>query len=941
MRLVFNIIFILIINFCALGQALEIKGTVKDSANNPLVAASVMLLEPDSSLVDFSEAGLDGSFVFKKIPTGKYLVKINYVGYLPLTAPVPAESGKVDLGVLMMAEIDTRLMEVVIKAAKAPMTIRGDTLEYDASQFKVPEGSTLEDLLRRLPGVVVDKDGNIMAEGLNVTKLTVEGKTFFSDDPKIATKNLPAEGISKVQVFDRKTEEQKLMEDKSAAEEKEMNVLLKEEFKKGGFGRITAGIGDIERKELKGNYNRFDSKQQFSFIGVGNNTGRNGLGWDDYEDFLGSSAWGFNTFGLEYGFNSSGGTSFIVFGGGRFNELESRISDAFFDYYDGGFPSSIISGFNYNYDHNKNKLTARYLFNRKENVRNTLSSSKSFLPNQISLNSSTTDFDDLSQAHKAEMMYERELDSLTSVMVMAGYTDVDKQNVLERKSLFSTDNNRPVSDNFNSNNSDFDGQLVQSLVILRRRFKKKGRFLGINSHLIGTGVNTVTLNDANLRFYSSFSRPDSLSFLRQNIVSDADKTQLKANLMYNEPLGKVFFLNTFYNFRTWTQEGNFTATDNENGTSSINENLSRDYENGVTAQRLGSTIKYTKSGFNFLVGYGYQGMTLRGNYIGVANSGLQGNIRQTFGAWINAAEISYQISRSSNLSVSYNKNVSEPSIESLLPIINNLNPLFIQVGNSELLPEISHNGSIYFRSAWPAQGVNLYFNGSYNRYETQIVQKQTVDENLITISQPINFDGGSNLRGYLSFSAPIVIGKIRTSLSTSINRSQNFTIVNEVVNNTITNNIFSRLAFDFTLSDHFALFTDVNFNTSHTEYDISTAQNQNIKRIAYNAQINVNPIKGFFISGRFSQAFFINDRFGENFDVPILNLSLSKQILKANRGEIRLSMYDGFNQNRRINQFASLNTVSESVTNALARYYMLSFTYNIRGVENSVAEREY
>ena len=935
------IIFFLFVHSYLSSQSLEIKGIVKDSTNNPLVAASVMLLEPDSSLVEFTEAGLDGAFFFKKIPVGKYLVKVNYLGYLPYTTALTQESGKIDLGVLRLAEMDTRLMEVVIKAAKAPMTIRGDTIEYDASQFKVPQGSSLEDLLRRLPGVVVDKDGNIRAEGMNVTRLTVEGKTFFSDDPRMATKNLPAEGISKVQVFDRKTEEQKLIDDKSVAEEKEMNVLLKEEFKKGGFGRITAGAGDIDRKELKGNYNRFDTKQQFSFIGVGNNTGRNGLGWDDYEDFMGSSAWGFNTFGLEYGFNSSGGSSFIVFGGGNSDELESRVTDAFFDYNSGGFPRSIVSGVNYNYDHNKNKLSGRYLFNRKGNIRNTISSSQVFLPTQISQNQSNTDFNDLSVAHKAEIFYERELDSLTSITVTGGYTSVDKQNILERFSTFTIDENIPVSNNFNLNNAELEGQMVQGLMILRKRFKKKGRFIGLNSSLSKTGVNTITRNDADLRFFNANTGVDSLTFLRQTIETDADKTQLKANLMYNEPLSKLFFLNSFYNFRTWTQTGSFLATDNENGVNTTNINLSRDYENGVTAQRVGTTLKFTHKGLNLSAGYGYQDIRLRGEYAGVENSGLAGNVNQNFAAWLGVGEASYQINRSTSISLSYAKTVNEPKLELLLPLINNLNPLFIQIGNQELLPEVGYNTSLYFRTAWPAQGINAYFSGSYSAYETQITQNQRVDENLITVSQPINFDGGSNLAGWFNFSAPIIPGKIRTSLYSNISRRQGYTIINDVVNNTISTGINPSLNMDFTFSDYFAMFAGISYGITNTEYDINTGQNQSIKRYSYNAQLNISPIKKFFISGKFVQSFFRNDRFGENFDVPILNVSISKQVLKGNRGEIRVSMYDGFNQNRQISQFATLNTVSESVTNALARYYMLSFTYNIRGVETSVSDREY
>ena len=273
----------------------QVDGVVEDTLNNPLIFATVLLLEEsDSTLVDFTRTEMDGSFRFKDVPRGQHLVKTTYVGYLPLTVPVQAgDQKKVKLGTLKMSEIASELMEVVIKAAKAPMKMRGDTIEYDASTFKVPEGSTVEDLLRRLPGIEVDSDGSINADGKAVDKVTVDGKSFFGSDPKAATKNLPAEGISKVQVFDSKTEEEEITGTVGEAENKTMNLELKEDFKRGGFGKVVAGIGDESRRELKGNYNKFNDKIQFSLVGVGNNTGRNGLSWDDYQDFMGSQSWNF------------------------------------------------------------------------------------------------------------------------------------------------------------------------------------------------------------------------------------------------------------------------------------------------------------------------------------------------------------------------------------------------------------------------------------------------------------------------------------------------------------------------------------------------------------------------------------------------------------------------------------------------------------------------
>jgi hypothetical protein len=916
------------------GQTLDITGTVKDSTGQSLLAASVMLLEPDSSLVEFTDTDLYGEFNFKKVPEGAYLIKITYLGYLPYTVALSKRSGKEDIGTILMAEIDTRIMDVVIREAKAPMRIVGDTLEYDATTFKVPEGSTLEDLLKRLPGVMVDQDGNIRAEGQAVTRVTVEGKTFFSDDPQMATKNLPAEGISKVQVFDRKTEEEKLMGEKASSNEKEMNVVLKEDFKKGGFGKITAGAGNIDRRELKGNYNRYDDKQQLSLIAVGNNTGRNGLGWNDRQDFLGSSAYGFSTFGLDYGFGSSGNTQTFIYGGAQGNELESQISSAFFDYSRGGFPSALIGGVNYNYERKKTKLSVRYMGNNKGNIRTTDASSFNFLPNFTTLNQSIANFDDNTTAHKIEAMLEQKIDSLTTLSFVGGYSAVDKQNIRDRNTLIIRNSDIPISSTENFNNELMNGYLITGIAILRRQFKKKGRFLGANSSVSLTDVINTNTNNADFVFFAEEpSGQDSLSFLRQNVDSDANKNQWSANIMFNEPLGKKFFLNTFYNFRTWTQDGLFIAVDQENGANLINPNLSRDYENSVTTQRGGSTLKYNHEGFNVAVGAGYQTMELMGVFSGVADNQLSGFVNQRYNAPIYYAEIRNQFGRRTDLNLTFNRSVSEPSLENLLPLVNNLNPLYITEGNPELLPQVSNRFSLNFSTSKPVTGTNFYLYGSYDRYINQIIQAQTVDANLITFSRPVNYDGGD--RGYTgyNFSTPIKTGKLQLRYNGSLSLSNTFAIINEVLNETTIVGYNQSLRFDLTLSDRLSIYTGGGYSQSFTSYDISTSQNQTINRLNYDIDVNAKLFTGLVLSGKFTHSYFRNERFGQNFDLPILNISLSKQVLKQNRGEVRLSLYDAFDRTREINQFASLNQVSESVTTTLARYAMLSFTYNIRGAK--------
>jgi len=217
--------------------------------------------------------------------------------------------------------------------------MRGDTIEYDASTFQVPEGSTVQDLLRRLPGIELSQDGSIKSDGKDVTKVTVDGKQFFGSDPDVATKNLPAESVSKVQVFDTQTEEEEATGIDSKSDDKTMNLELKEGYKKGGFGKILGGVGTEKRAELKGNYNKFNEKIQFSVVGVGNNTGRNGLSWNDYRDFMGSQSFNFSG-SSAYGFG--GGRRYYSFGGGN-NGIESSIQSLFFGGSDnGGFPQITL-----------------------------------------------------------------------------------------------------------------------------------------------------------------------------------------------------------------------------------------------------------------------------------------------------------------------------------------------------------------------------------------------------------------------------------------------------------------------------------------------------------------------------------------------------------------------------------------------------------------------
>jgi hypothetical protein len=887
-------------------------------------------------MIEFARTDLDGSFKFRRVENGKHLVKITYLGFIPITVDASSLNGEnLNLGRLEMVEIAEELMEVVIRAAKAPMKIRGDTIEYDATTFKVPPGSTVEDLLKRLPGMEVDPDGTLMSEGKEISQVTVDGKKFFGTDPKAATKNLPAEGISKVQVFDRKTEEEEITGATAEAETKTMNLELKDDFKKGGFGKVTGGIGTATRAEIKGNYNKFNEKIQMSVIGVGNNTGRNGLSWDDYQDFMGSNSFNFND-GGDYGFGGGKGRHFINFGGGDESGIESSIQSVFFNgRNNGGFPENYNGGGSFNYDHNKNKFNSVYYYNQTGLNRETKRRSENYFSDFTSQSDGTDFNDNLSAGHRGEFVYEKEIDSLHTIKFSANLAAIGKNNQSYGNTLLSRNGIATTSSAYD-NILKSNGYLLNGQFLLRKKFQKKGRSMGLNVSYLNTSLDDEgTLNSTNT-FLGANEIMDSVSIIDQINNSLATKNQFKANAIFVEPLSKRFFFQTFFNHSTRIEDGDRDVFDITPEGEKINGFLSRVFENQITLNRLGAQLRYSYKGVNLSVGSAFQHFNLTGLYDGKGAENINGIIDRKYSKWIPHASLNMAPVKNSYLSLSYNVRAQEPSIGNLQPIVDNRNPLFIREGNPNLVPSISHNASLYFSLSKPATSLRFSVNGSYDYNVDEIIMDQTVDENLVTYSKPINYTGGQNVSFYSNVSVPLLRNKITARFNFSSNIRKSFAFVNTLLNETNSIGYRPGLRLNFTFSEDLSLYANANYNIINTKFNISTSQNQRTVNSSYGVEFNAKTILGLYLNSKFSYNQYSNERFGFNQSVPLLNVSLYKRFLKDNKAELRLSMYDGLNQNLSVSQYASSYGINTSETFAIGRYVMMSFTYNLRGLKTDV-----
>ena len=904
-----------------------IKGIVTDTSGGEVVLPTVMLLNPeDSTLVNFTRGDDKGAFQLKNVKNQPYLLKISYVGFLPLQVRLdPSATAVNDLGTLKIKPITTELLEVVVKAAKATLSIRGDTIEYDASSFKVPPGSTVEDLLRRLPGIEVDADGNIRAQGKDVKRVYVDGKTFFGDDPKAATKNLGAETLSKVQVYNEQSEQAKLTGVDDGKKEKAMNLELKEEYKKGSFGKITGAVGTEETWAARGNYNRFNQKEQLSFIGYGNNINQTGVNWEDYGEFKGQNT--FSDFDNgDFGFGNNRGWWFGPDSDSPLNNFDGR-----------GFTENFGGGANYNFDDKKSKFNASYFYNQTRLDLDQFSERQSFVGDNSFFNSDTTIRTDFRQNHSLNTRFEKDLDSSNLLIVKANgrfsLNDADQR----QSQLFYLEDGTPTNRLSLDAGNDLESWRLNSAAIYRHRFRKKGRAFaasaGYNLNRSDNAENTLSLN----RFFDANTFTEQV---RQANANDSRSAQVKSSLLFTEPVIKNWFWETFYNFSNTSNEVDRQVADPENNGRRI-DSLSIFYDYGVLYNRLGSSIRYSYKALNISAGVAAQQLTLNGEYAPERGAALLlPPLKRDFLNFTPNFEANYEFPGNVWLNFNYSYQVREPQTNDLQPVPNQNNPLFRTEGNADLDPERYHSFGANV-NYWNAASLsNVGFGMDYDRYDNQIVYSQTVEVidslGIRTTTRPDNFSGGNQWNAYLWSNFPLVKTKLTMNVNGGLNFGTTPAFVNGVENETRNKGYRLNVGLNLTPGQKLILGIGGNLNFNDITYSIQREQNQKIQNHGLNVSTKWQFANKFFLESNFNYSIYRNDRYDFDRDVPIWNASVRRLIGKNNRIEVRLAAFDLLNRRVNITQSGTQNYVTRNIAPTLARYFMLSASYNVRGYENKL-----
>lgn len=926
---------LVLVSFSLIGKAqvsqITIKAQIIDENDEIVPAATVMLLNSkDSTLINYTTSDSQGNFSFKNVKNSGYLLKISHVSFMPVQKNIPiSNQATVDLGIIKLEPIAEILMEVVIKSAQAPIFIKGDTVEYDARLFKVPPGSTVEDLLKRLPGIDVDVSGNISSQGKDIRRVYVDGKTFFGDDPKSATKNLDAQAISKVQVYDDKSEQERLTGIADGNKEKVMNLELKDEFKKGHFGKATlAGGFDDYRKKLlwasKANFNRFNEKHQLSIIGFGNNVNQTGVNWDDYSEFKGSAAFS-NRDNGDFGFGGDGsGFHVMEIGGG-----------GIMGYFDGkGFTKNYGGGVNYNYNTKKINFNASYSYNQTDLNSETFANRQTFLTDTSYLLNTNSASDVFRNSHNISSRIEHNIDSSNTLIFKIYGRFSGNRSIDTRTQLFKTILDQNINKNFTNETDTLDSKVINTLAIYNHSFKKRGRKFAIsgafNYYQSGRMENLINKNE----FFSATTELEQINILNSK---DNDDNTIKSSVLYVEPLSKRFSIFGFYNFRNYSTQSKNLGTDALTNYIMV-DSLSIYYQNKEMFNRVGTSINYNWEGLNISLGGAFQSINLFNKYSVTENSPLLvPELTKTYNNFIPNFTTYYEFPNNLHINLGYSYDINVPSISYLQPIPNLSNRFYKTEGNPDLEPESYHSTDISWTYWNQASFTNIHASAYYYYYDSQIVYNQETKfvEGLgyTTIMKPENLSGGQSVTAYLWSSMPIVKTILTLRLGGSYSYRESPVYINSIRNTTNTNSYRLNLGFNLTLSSKLSLSLGSSGSLSDVSYSIQTSQNQNIINLSASTGIKWQFAKKSFFEANYDFTKYQNDRFELNEVLHLANASIRQILGKNNKFELRLAVFDLLNQNKMISQTPGSNYIETSISPTLARYYMLSVSYNIKGFE--------
>jgi 5-hydroxyisourate hydrolase-like protein (transthyretin family) len=896
-----------------------VKGTVLDTAaRRPVASATITLLQKkDSSLVSFIMTDDKGRFELGSIAAGEYRLLITHLNYHSTSRPVTisAAQPQVDLHNIVMHDLNRTLNEVVVSGEAPPVTLIGDTVQYNAGSFRTQPNASVEQLLKKLPGVQVDKDGTVKAQGQKVNRVLVDGKEFFGNDPKIATRNLPADAVDKVQVYDKMSDAAQLTGFDDGNSEKTINLKLKQDKKKGLFGKATAGAGTNDRYEGRFNVNSFKGARQLSAIGMANNTNGEGFSFMDLMNFSGE----LNRMRQ----SGSGNVGFLM-------NADDPIASMMGNNNSNGIKTIWGGGINYNnIIGNKTDFAGSYFYNRYNPHQESSTQREYFLPDSSYFYNQQSVTDNLNNSHRLNATADISIDSFHSLKLTSSASYQETRNSSYSNYETLSGDHQPANQGFSNSNSSGLGTNFRNDLLFRKKFHRKGRTfsLGIQTSF-NTSESDGSLLSVNHFYNRGSSQPayDSIN-QRNNISGSLNSYNVRA--VYTEPLFKRSLLE-FSISRSNTSSSSEKTTYDYNGQNGkfdqLNPALTNDFENTYGFTNAGGRIRTQQKKYSLAVGLNWQRAALEGKIIAGNKDSV---ISKTFYNLLPSLRFKYDFSRHRHLNINYAAITNQPNISQLQPVPDITDPLNIKEGNPDLQQELTHAVQVNFMSVDPFRNKTLFAFFNLQETENKIVNDDMVDSLGIKRTRPVNVDGVYNMNGTFSLGLPLHVLKGTINISSNMGYSKTKQFINTAANTIRTVTLGPALRFDLSPADKLDLSLGGSFNYYKTTYSLQAANNISYFSQQYEGEVNWQLPARFFLSTSLTYTINSQRAAGFNTQVPLWNASFSRQFLRFNRGELKLSVFDLLNQNVGITRTSNQNYLEDSRITNLRRFFMLSFTYSL------------
>jgi hypothetical protein len=845
--------------------------------------ASLSLLHlPDSMVIRRASCGKNG-FTFNHLKPGQYLLYLSNIGYRDTILSISLKTGETvfNTGAIWLQPAAHSLVEVVVKAIIPPVITKNDTVIYNVSAFKTRPYATVEELLKKLPGIQVDKDGNITMQGEKIQKVFVDGKVFFLNDPKLATQNLLAEMVDKVEAFNEKSERAKLTGIPDQNPEKVINLRLKPDKKKGLFGSGEGGLASQDRYGIKASANYFKGNRYLSAVGSSSNGG-----------------------------NLQGG-------GGTLNNKTNEGS--------------------LNYRNNfgeKWEVTTNYRVSGNNTSNRAYNQRQTFLQDADLLQDKETASSGKQQTHAINGYLQYAIDSVNNIRGDASFEMSDDGNSnmdLTTGQIITINNYRPVNDAFTDNNRSGVRWNGSFSLNYNHRFKKMGRYLGIglnkrNSQSKGQGV-LASLT----RFYSETGlMTDSLA-RDQLSLQKGNGQSYGFSITYTEPLATGQVLDFSYSLsnsrnRSKQETLNYNAvTGKYDEPDSI---ASNSFESGNSSQQVAIGYNYFRKKWQWQAG-----MSLaRNSQLNKDLSGHQMDINQSVINIFPRASLIYSINKQRNLQLNYNGRNRPPSIQELQPLPDYSNPLLIRLGNPALKQEFANEISLRYKDFNAKKDRSLFGQLHFNNTAHKIVNAIRINGQGAQEQQAVNLEGdytiGANIEYSLSFGKRPNRGILRFNSSVRYDNAVN--LVNAEKNVRKTYNWEQAMWAEYYIKEKFGASASARLNGNWSRYSVDAGNTSRLFSHNYIASLYYEFSKAIFISSEINVIINAAEQHLAGTQAAVWNATVMKRLFKNQAGEIKLSAFDILNKSNNIYQHTGDNYIETTKMEVLKRVFVLSFKYNFR-----------